>query len=96
MKEIRIYLADMGSWYCTSSKIENVMECAESQGTVWTLAEFVQQFNDGEEPLCSLLADVTCDVVMKAVLFEDNKFVCEFNKLPNRFVGGENLANNKK
>lgn len=80
MKEIRMYLADLSSWYNSSTELDNIMECAESQGTVWSLQQFVEQFNNGEEPLCEMLADVNGDVVMKACLFDDSEFVCEIKE----------------
>lgn len=48
MTEIRICIADLDNWYSNSSDIDNIIECAESQGTVMTIPTFCKQFNDGE------------------------------------------------
>ena len=48
--EIRVYVADSTDYYMNlddQSDIENVMDCAEAQGTVMTLPIFIQQFNAG-------------------------------------------------
>ena len=60
MAQIKIYIADLSTWYSSSSELDNVMECAESQGTVFTLDEFIDNFNNGE--LTNLL--IGDDVVM--------------------------------
>ena len=55
MTEIRVYLADMATKYYrdlgTTAPIEEVIECAESQGNVMTLPAFIDLFNKGELPL---------------------------------------------
>ena len=60
MAQTKIYIADLSTWYSSSSELDNVMECAESQGTVFTLDEFIDNFNKGE--LTNLL--IGDDVVM--------------------------------
>ena len=60
MAQTKIYIADLSTWYSSSSELDNVMECAESQGTVFTLDEFIDNFNNGE--LTNLL--IGDDVVM--------------------------------
>ena len=60
MAQTKIYIADLSTWYSSSSELDNVMECAESQGTVFTLDEFINNFNNGE--LTNLL--IGDDVVM--------------------------------
>lgn len=75
MKEQRIYLADLNTWYNSSMELDNVIECAESQGCVWTLEQFVRQFNNGEMGVCNLLADSKGDVVMAVATVEDGVIV---------------------
>ena len=73
-KEIRIYVADGDSYYKNidpDSDIEDVMDCAESQGTVFTLGEFVRQFNNGEINLSG------GNTLIRACYFDDNEFVEE-------------------
>lgn len=74
-KEIRVYICDSESWYNStpSANIEDAMDCAESQGTVLTLPEFIRQFNDGE--LTELLSKNTVTISMAE--FEDNEFIRE-------------------
>ena len=51
MIETRVYLADSTTWYKNldvDSDIEDIMECAESQGTVYSLEGFEKAFNTGE------------------------------------------------
>ena len=48
MAEIRVCIADLDNWYSNSLDIDNIIECAESQGTVMTLNTFCKQFNNGE------------------------------------------------
>ena len=49
--EIRVYIANSDTWYQNidpQGDIEDVMDCAESQGTVMTLPKFIEMFNNGE------------------------------------------------
>lgn len=49
--EIRVYVADSTDWYSNldgDSEIGDVMDCAEAQGTVFTLPNFIRAFNNGE------------------------------------------------
>ena len=48
MKETRVFVADLSSWYNSSTEEENIMDCAESQGTSYTLTGFVKAWNNGE------------------------------------------------
>ena len=63
-KEIRVYICDSEDWYCDTpnADIEMAMDCAESQGTVLTLPEFIRQFNNGE--LANLLEKNTVTISM--------------------------------
>jgi hypothetical protein len=63
-KEIRVFICDSESWYNSTpnADIEDAMDCAESQGTVLTLPEFIKQFNDGE--LTDLLSKNTVTINM--------------------------------
>ena len=50
MAETKIYLADSTTWYKnldTNSDIEDIMECAEAQSTIYSLDDFAKAFNDG-------------------------------------------------
>ena len=50
MAETRVYLADSTTWYKNldiNSDLEDIMECAESQGTVYSLQGFEKAFNEG-------------------------------------------------
>ena len=50
MAETRVYLADSTTWYKnldTNSDLEDIMECAETQGTVYSLQGFEKAFNEG-------------------------------------------------
>ena len=73
--EIRVYICDSESWYNSTpnADIEDAMECAETQGTVLTLPEFIRQFNDGE--LTELLSKNTVTINMAE--FNDGEFVKE-------------------
>ena len=74
MKEIRVFLANSVDYYMNldgQSNIEDVMNCAEAQGTVMTLPKFVEMFNNGE---LNLSEDIT---VIRMVEFEDGEFVKE-------------------
>ena len=73
--EIRVYICDSESWYNSTpnADIDSAMECAESQGTVLTLPEFIRQFNDGE--LTELLSKNTVTINMAE--FNDGEFVKE-------------------
>lgn len=73
-EEIRIYVADGDSYYKDidgEGDIEDIMDCAESQGTVFTLPEFIKQFNNGEVNLSG------GNTVIRACYFNDNQFVGE-------------------
>ena len=73
-KEIRVFLANSVDYYMNldgQSDIENVMDCAEAQGTVMTLPKFVQMFNNGE---LNLSEDTT---VIRMAEFENGEFVKE-------------------
>jgi hypothetical protein len=73
--EIRIYVCDSEDWYCSTpnADIDMAMECAESQGTVYTLGEFIRQFNEGE-----LTIDLSKNsVTLSCAEFEDGEFVKE-------------------
>ena len=74
MREIRVFLANSVDYYMNldgQSDIENVMDCAEAQGTVMTLPKFVQMFNNGE---LNLSEDTT---VIRMAEFEDGEFIRE-------------------
>ena len=75
MTEIRVYICDSEDWYCDApnADIEMAMDCAESQGTVLTLPEFIRQFNNGE--LTNLLEKNTVTINMAE--FEDGEFIRE-------------------
>jgi len=62
--EIRVYICDSATWYNSEPQadIENAMDCAEAQGTVLTLPEFIRQFNGGE--LTELLSRDTVTINM--------------------------------
>ena len=62
--EIRVFICDSEDWYCSTpnADIEDAMDCAESQGTVLTLPEFIRQFNNGE--LTNLLEKNTVTINM--------------------------------
>ena len=54
MEDIRVYVANSDSWYKNldgESDLDDVMDCAEAQGTVYTLPNFVRAFNNGEVDL---------------------------------------------
>lgn len=74
--EIRVYICDSESWYCSTpnADIEMAMECAETQGTVLSLPEFIRQFNDGE--LTELLSKNTVTINM-AEFTADGEFLRE-------------------
>ena len=73
--EIRVFICDSESWYCSTpnADIEDAMDCAESQGTVMTLPMFISQFNGGV--LNDLLNKDTVTISMAE--FKDNEFVRE-------------------
>ena len=74
-KEIRVFICDSEDWYCDTpnADIEMAMDCAESQGTVLTLPEFIRQFNNGE--LTNLLNKSTVTISMAE--FEGGEFIRE-------------------
>ena len=50
MVETRVYLADSTTWYKNldiNSDLEDIMECAETQGTAYSLQGFEKAFNEG-------------------------------------------------
>ena len=73
--EIRVYICDSESWYNSTpnADIEDAMDCAEAQGTVMTLPEFVRQFNVGV--LNDLLNKDTVTISMAE--FKDSEFIRE-------------------
>ena len=47
-KEIYVYVADSTEWYkdlYSGSEIGDIMDCAEAQGGVYTLPNFIKTFN---------------------------------------------------
>ena len=75
-KEIRIYIADSTDFYRNidiDSDAEDIMDCAESIGTVYSLGEFIRQFNEGE--LTVNLND--SNIILKAYYFENGEFAGE-------------------
>lgn len=73
MKEIRVYLADSNTYYKNldgESDMEDIMDCAEAQGNVYSLPNFIRAFNAGEVTL-------TEDTVMRMAEYEDDNFTQE-------------------
>ena len=73
MKEIRVYLADSNTYYKNldgESDMEDIMDCAEAQGSVYSLPNFIRAFNAGEVTL-------TEDTVMRMAEYEDHNFIQE-------------------
>ena len=74
MTEIRVYVADSTDYYMNldgQSDLENVMDCAEAQGTVMTLPVFIKWFNEGEINLFSE------NTIIRMAEFEDGEFIRE-------------------
>lgn len=73
--EIRVYICDSEFWYNSTpnADIEDAMDCAETQGTVMTLPEFIRQFNGGV--LNDLLNKDTVTISMAE--FKDSEFIRE-------------------
>ena len=72
--EIRVYVADSTDYYMNlddQSDIENVMDCAEAQGTVMTLPVFIKWFNEGEINLFSE------NTIIRMAEFNEDGFVKE-------------------
>ena len=70
MAETRVYLADSTTWYKNldiNSDLEDIMECAETQGTVYSLQGFEKAFNEGT--LSIDLSDT--NVILKFVTIGD-------------------------
>ena len=47
-KQIYVYVADSTDWYkdlYSDSEIGDIMDCAEAQGGVYTLPNFIKKFN---------------------------------------------------
>ena len=73
MKEIRVYLADSNTYYKNldgASDMEDIMDCAEAQGSVYSLPNFIRAFNAGE-------VTFTEDTVMRMAEFENYEYVRE-------------------
>ena len=73
MKEIRVYLADSNTYYKNldgESDMEDIMDCAEAQGSVYSLPNFIRAFNAGE-------VTFTEDTVMRMAEYEDHNFIQE-------------------
>ena len=73
-QEIRVYVANGDTWYQNldpESDIVDVMDCAESQGTVMTLPTFIKMFNNGELDLTG------GNTVIRMAIFEGVTFVRE-------------------
>ena len=73
-KEIRVFIADSTDFYRNidiNSDIEDVMDCAEAIGTVFTLSNFIKEFNMGNVNLAD------ANIVLRMAVFEDNQFVEE-------------------
>ena len=50
MAETRVYLVDSTQWYMNidmNTPIDDIMECAETLGTVYSLEGFEKAFNEG-------------------------------------------------
>ena len=73
-QEIRVYVANGDTWYQNlnpESNIDDVMECAESQGTVMLLPRFIKMFNNGELDLTG------GNTIIRMAIFEGATFVRE-------------------
>lgn len=71
--EIRVYLANSTDYYKNldgQSDIEDIMDCAETQGNVMTLHTFIDLFNKGE--LTELLKDI--NTVMRMAEFDLDQY----------------------
>lgn len=74
MKEIRVFVADSTDYYMNidgKSDIVDVMNCAEDLGTVYTLPNFIKQFNNGEVNLSGE------NTVLRMAEFKNGEFVKE-------------------
>lgn len=73
---IKVFICDSESWYCDTpnADIEMAMECAESQGTVMELSDFIYKFNNGE--IVGLLSKNTVTISM-AEFTDDGEFIRE-------------------
>ena len=73
-KEIRVFVADETDFYRNidmDSDIEDVMDCAEAIGTVFTLPNFIKEYNLGNINLAD------SNIILRMAVFEDNQFVEE-------------------
>lgn len=69
-QEIRVYIANSNNLNLESN-IGDIMDYAESQGTVMTLPKFIELFNNGELDLTG------SNTIIRMAIFEGTTFVRE-------------------
>lgn len=72
--EIRVYIADSTSYFMNldeDTEIGIVMDCAEAQGTVYTLPNFIHAINNGEVDLSGE------NTIIRMAEYKDNEFIKE-------------------